>query len=334
MSNNTSEQSDTTKDESASIQADEQNVKSFDEIFSAKLENYVNEFEQHGRMPPSDMYTTVLRFIQHKNVDSLVEGNYLAAARYENLLNKYLTRNNVNNAKAKQENDEYLLNLEINQLKSKLADIQTEFKKKIDQEKDHDTKTIANLKQKHAFQLKEFEKFWNEDENIRPYVKSSARLNNMRAQLKNLTLTKDFDKAVELDKEIKSLEKIESAQAQTVLNGIIEKKKATLLQAQQDELIRARQFSIKAVEEINAKHNKIIEHIMARITKLRQDKADNRAKDPMRGIHISTEDSYSPRSKSIMNNYKRNSVPKRLSLKPLCPAIIVPFSKRSHSRMK
>lgn len=334
MSTDNIEPLDQTTDESLPSGVSTQNDNDWDAIFTAKLENYVSEFENNGRMPPSDMHTTVLRYIQHKNVDAIVEGEYLVAERYEKILSKFVLESSKQNARAAQEGEEYILNLEINQLRSKIGEIHQLYKDKINREKENDAKAIAQLQQKHLFEMKDFERYWNDQENIRPYTKSSSHLNNMRAQHKTLVLAKEYDKAQQFQEEIAKQEQIESAQAQKVLDAVIEKKRQKLLKKQQDELVRERQYAIKNIQILNAQHNREISNIKTRIQKLKLDKQNSRAKNRTKEFRMSADGSYSPRTKSLMNNYTRSGRPTRLSLKPLRPAIVVPFARQTKSRVK
>ena len=204
---------------------------------------------------------------------------------------------------------------------------------KFEYEKKRDTREIDNLLEKHDTQTKEFDEYWSNPDNMKAYTKSSGELISLRARQKSLLLAKMYDEAEIIRKEVETLEAKETKQATEVIQKVIQKKRKKMENEQQQELLKSRQFSLKLVEDLKTQMVKEEEQLQARLSKLHQDLKALESKN------ISTENknkadlsaSLSPRSKTLIDNFKRKTTPKRLILKPLSPARVKPSKNRSKS---
>ncbi|EAY23329.1 hypothetical protein TVAG_186370 [Trichomonas vaginalis G3] len=282
------------------------------------LENFL----LNGSIPNSNEQKTVIRYLQHKNVEAISNGDYKEAGKFEDLKKKFSDACVVFETKKAIRNETISIKNDISDLKLQLEIIEKQYQEKIDKAKEKDKQEIDRLKRCHEDELKQFNIYWSNPENTLEFAKSSAELNGLRKKQKLLLIVKEFEAAEAVRAEARKLERKESNDANKAIRQAMETKREALEQKFEAELLRVRQHSIKIVEELKIQQAKEEAILIARIKKLENDKGNisvaprNRDKTPDNVI--------SPRSRAVMSTFKNSTAPKRLMLKPLSPATLKP----------
>ena len=300
------------------------------------LDQHVIKFEQTQALPPYSYQTILATYIQHKNVESVINGDYLEAQRYENLSKQYSIVYSKQAAKEKILTKSEELDKSIHQIRNQIAEVRASYEEKIKQEKEKDADEIHTLMNGHEKAINAFNQYWSDPENVRQYSKGSKQLIQMRAKQKSLLLAKMFDEAAQIRKEADNLEREETLKAQETIQFEIDTKRKALEKKQSEELVRVRLHSVKIVNELKAQMDREIEILEARIRKLKQDRSSVNHSNNSMTLHLhpnaeSVDSSVSPRSRRLYDKYRKSTKPKRLILKPLCPALVKPANKRPRS---
>ena len=308
----------------------------------------MTKFQQQNVLPPQEDFAIIASYIQHKNIECVVKGDYLQAAKFEELSKNFALECQKYETKCAIEEEEKSVKEEIAQIKLQLDSLKSSYEHKIEREKARDSQVLQAMLDDQEKEMKEFNKYWSDPENLRTFCKGSATLISLRAKQKSLLLAKMFDEAEKIRKEADKLEEKETLDAQENIKVAVAKKREALEKKQLDELKRSRQYSVKIVEDLRTQLAKDEAQLNARLNKLKHDKNLIAQKDfaatrkgftqtvmqrsetvpdgtrPPLSQKTPTQTSLSPRSRTMMENFKRSCKPKRLILKPLAPANVQP----------
>lgn len=283
-----------------------------------QLENFL----ANGTIPSINDQKTIQRYLQHRNVEAITQGNYQEAGKFEDLKTKFMNACQIYESKKAAKNEVMLIKSDISDLRLQIEILQKQYQEKIDKAKEKDKSELDRLKRNHEDEMRQFNLYWSNPDNSIEFAKSSTELNSLRKKQKLLLIVKEFEAAEAVRAEANKLERMEAREANKNIKNVIDAKRAALEQKFESELLRARQHSIKLIEEIKMQQQKEEAILLARIKKLENDKGSisyvSRSRD--RG----PDTTISPRSKSIMNSFKSANKPKRLMLKPLSPATLKP----------
>jgi len=288
----------------------------------SKLESIITRFEKNNILPSTPDRISVMQYIQHKNIEYVVKGDYPNAEKFEKLAIKFKDECILDEKNMAISSQMGSIDQQLNSVQQQLDTIKETHTQRIESMKSRDMSEIRHLSEKHQKELQIFDQTCSEPEFIRQFNKISARLMKLRSTQKNLMLAKMFDDAAMVKKEADDLEKAEIEEAHRALSEHISKKKKAIEMKQQNEILRARNYTIRILEDMNNKYIKETKQLQARLSKLQKDKDLLQSGVLLSSLISQYKEDFmvskaSPRSKLKLDSFRKSMAPRRLVIRPI-----------------
>ena len=161
----------------------------------SEIESSLNAFLQDGEPIDPQMKCYVIQFLNRKKVKELVNGQYLEAKKYENIIKEIneCEKSEALNAVRSVQNE--ALTERISELQSLYDEENKRWDQRVEMQKRENNDAMIELKERHAQEVGKFKEKWMNTEYVESRCKPSQKLLTLRYKESKLALLKEYDDA-------------------------------------------------------------------------------------------------------------------------------------------
>lgn len=316
-----------------------------DKELEEAMDDMINKFQA----PPPHLRARIRQIISHRRVDAIVAGQYEQAElqdRYERALAISLQ---AEQDRANEDNRIDLLYARYVKLQEQLQDINQKYDDEIKACNDNSQHLLDQLKEKHAQELDEFTKKWNDEKFLLQFNKPSSKLLQLREMEKARALSRLYQKAKEIKIIADRLQNEETQAAQRRINAQMEFEKKKLLARQEKEIKSNEEHRAIVIQNKNLQRETETRPVQVAIAQIRAKKGTivvagkPSSQAVTRDFADADKSPLSPRTHEKLNNYRAVKPKPRLSVhgaveskpnspknRPKSSTIKRPFTSASH----
>ena len=289
----------------------------------AQNEALLKRYIKYGKLPDISLREGLIQYLQRQKINSLVQNDYVAAAKTQDLVSKLMIEMN---SKDEQERKQILYqNAEekLEQLNRDIAEANRSLRRALKDEEYKQKERKRQLLSQHEHELDDFEEHWNDQEFLRiTFARPSSTLLQLKATERQLIITKMFDRAEEIKKKCQELEVQESEEAQRNAFREMEKAQKKIESRHKVELEVFEQHYQKNMNEIQRNHDIKMQAMEARRVKLEKEIDEFKHPNTMQLPKIvatpdNVETVMTARTAQRYSTYKSSMKSPKITIKPL-----------------
>lgn len=292
------------------------------QLSDEEIAKLIEHFTTKGIIPPSETHVYILRALERRRVEALIQSNYDAAEKSDKIATTFKQCINSNKKKEHEQAkisvlyDRYLL------LQSQVAQIDAVTKEKIQQVEETTSKKKDELQGKELQMINEVEEKFSDGDFLTQFGRPSQELTNLREMEKNYAITRRYAEAKAAKVEADALQKIETRIANEKMQLARDKEIDKVYESIDKERESIEFRHKKQMEQIAMKKNRdvvplrnAIEQMRAKKTSIRLPLLKIRAVSSC-GIDLNCI-TQSPRTQKLLSNFKITRKAQILPIKPI-----------------
>ena len=289
-----------------------------------RSESSVKEFEQKNVLPPAFERAQVAQYLQRQKMNAVMDKNYEKADKLFKINSKFAKACVDADHQDSQQVQLATINLRINEITYNLQKKQENFKEKVEDFKYSMIEKRENMKRQHKRELDEFDEYWSSEDALRKYSNPSPYLLELNQKEQNLVKIKEYQEAITVRSQAKSLEERETAEAQKKAERDVYTKKAALIKRQNEELKKIDEYEERMLNAMKVKEQRDEASYHMRISKLTTDRDKGNFREPLPSTVKNTPTLVqmplaltTPRTRKKYVTFKNTTTAPKLTLKPI-----------------
>jgi hypothetical protein len=283
-----------------------------------QLDQYIDSMVNAFAIPPLEVRPALVQLLHRRRVAALIISNYEGAEIHDRCLEIYRYT-------LKQETDRMSDSERIDalyqrwlQLQQDQDEVNERWDAKTSQYSQDDQERFDELMGRHADELKKHDEFWQDPINLRPFMKPSPRLLQLREQERAMAISRLYAQAKDMKQFADTVQKEETAAAQQRIARQMAVDKQKLLKRQENERNRHLTHRRSVLNTMEYERTEELRPIVTAMSQMRQ------KKNGVIGVRASTATSRSREATQLatprtQEQYALYRAQKRVALLPVQP---------------
>jgi hypothetical protein len=281
-------------------------------------------FITRGFIPPPPDRCSVFQYIQKQMVNAAVAGKYKEADRYWAASQRFIEACHQSNARDVKDDAADINEARQSEAERDLAKITKKWNRRIAELTAQFAERLEIARKEHEQKLAEFDLFWRNPENLRPYCKMSGPLVELKQIEKKTVLARMYKAARVYQARANALQEEETHEAQRNARSDILAKRTVILQNYQEQVSRIKTYRDKLIMGLERKKSEEENGMQIRLAHLQLQHDRIKAKRPASvtfpkqissGEATNVVGVRSPRTRETYNTYRKAVKVKKLPVR-------------------